>query len=159
MIKVKDIMEEKAYTCHENDNVREVMKYMYRKGVSGVPLVDDDSRVVGFISDGDIMKHVSKHKPVIFDYYDTSVTVIDNTSFEDKVQDLMEMKAMEIATSKVVSIDSEDSVDDAARMLSRRRIKKVPVLNNGVLVGVVSRSMIIRHIMQNMITTYDELAD
>ena len=159
MIKVKDIMEENVYTCHENVNVKEVMEYLYEKGIGGVPLVDGDLKVVGFISDGDIMKYVSKHKPIIFDYCEISVTVIDNTSFEDKVQDLMEMKAAEIATKDVVCMDSEDSVDEAAQALSVQKIKKVPVVSNGTLVGVVSRSMIIRHIMQNMITVYDEIAD
>lgn len=70
MIKVKDIMEENVYTCHENVNVKEVMEYLYEKGIGGVPLVDGDLKVVGFISDGDIMKYVSKHKPIIFDYCD-----------------------------------------------------------------------------------------
>ena len=63
------------------------------------------------------------------------------------MQDLFKINVMELATTKVIDVDIDDEVDEVARTLGKKKIKKVPVVENGKIVGIVSRSMIIRYIV------------
>ena len=54
---------------------------------------------------------------------------------------------MELATTKVISVDADFEIDEVAKVLGKKKIKKVPVLENGILVGIVSRTNIIRYIV------------
>ena len=64
-----------------------------------------------------------------------------------KMQDLFKINVMELATTKIVDVDIDDDVDEVARILGKKKIKKVPVVEEGKIVGIVSRSMIIRYIV------------
>ena len=147
--KIKDIMQTDVYSVPYKATVREVLQLMVDKEVSGVPIVDDENFVIGFISDGDIMKFIAKQDPRIIDMTSFITVWYDTETFDKKLDDLMSLNVMELATTKVISVDEEFEVDEVAKILGKKKIKKVPVLRDGRLVGVVSRSHIIRYIVSN----------
>ena len=67
--------------------------------------------------------------------------------FEKKLHDLMDLNVMELATTKLVSVETDYDVDEVAKVLGEKKIKKVPVLEDGKLAGVISRSDILRYIL------------
>ena len=71
----------------------------------------------------------------------------DTESFDKKLDDLMDLNVMELATTKVISVDADFEIDEVAKVLGKKKIKKVPVLENGILVGIISRTDIIRYIV------------
>ena len=71
----------------------------------------------------------------------------DTESFEKKLHDLMDLNVMELATTKLVSVETDYDVDEVAKVLGEKKIKKVPVLEDGKLAGVISRSDILRYIL------------
>lgn len=144
---VKNIMETDVYVADENNMVAEVLRLLVEKRTSGVPIVNQDHQVVGFISDGDIMKFIAKQDPRIIDMTSFVTVWYDVESFDKKLEDLLKINVMELATTKVISVSPDDGIDDVARILGKRKIKKVPVEQDGVLVGVISRSGIIRYIV------------
>lgn len=145
--RIGNIMEKDVYTVNENDTIAEVLKALVHKRTSGLPVVDDDQHVVGFISDGDIMKFIAKQDPRIIDMTSFITVWYDVESFDQKLEDLLKINVMELATTKVVSVNVDESIDEVARILGKKKIKKVPVEDDGKLVGVISRSMIIRYIV------------
>lgn len=146
--KISNIMEKDVYAANENDTIGDVLHILVDKKTSGVPIVNDDKEVVGFISDGDIMKFIAKQDPRIIDMTSFITAWYDVESFEQKLEDLLKINVMELATTRVISVASDDEVDDVARVLGRKKIKKVPVLDEkNHLVGVISRSTIIRYIV------------
>ena len=147
--KIKDIMQTDVYSVPYKATVKEVLQLMVEKEVSGVPITDDENFVIGFISDGDIMKFIAKQDPRIIDMTSFITVWYDTETFDKKLDDLMNLNVMELATSKVVSVDEDFEVDEVAKILGKKKIKKVPVLRDGRLVGVVSRSLIIRYIVSN----------
>lgn len=155
-MKVREIMDQDAYICKSTATVVEVLKYLAEKKVSGVPIVDDNMKVVGFISDGDIMGYISRKKPILLDFYDHTSVIYDEVSFEQKLESLMGMNVMELASPRAITIDANQYIDEAAELLAKKRIKKLPVVENGKLVGVISRSTIVRHIMQDMLESYQK---
>ena len=112
-----------------------------------MPIINDEIRVVGFISDGDIMKFIAKQDPRIIDMTSFITVWYDTESFDKKLDDLMDLNVMELATTKVISVDADFEIDEVAKVLGKKKIKKVPVLENGILVGIVSRTNIIRYIV------------
>lgn len=147
--KIKDIMQTDVYSVPYKATVKEVLQLMVEKEISGVPIVDDENFVIGFISDGDIMKFIAKQDPRIIDMTSFITVWYDTETFEKKLDDLMNLNVMELATSKVVSVDEDFEIDEVAKILGKKKIKKVPVLRDGHLVGVVNRSHIIRYIVSD----------
>ena len=150
-MKISEIMMKEVYSVHLTATIGEVLKLMVDHKVSGVPIVDDNNAVVGFISDGDIMKFIAKQDPRIIDMTSFITVWYDTETFEKKLQDLRNLNVMELAQTKVISVEEDFEVDEVAKILGKKKIKKVPVLKNGLLVGVASRSDIIRYIAGQII--------
>lgn len=145
---ISKIMETDVYTANENDTIADVLKILVDKRTNGLPIINDNREIVGFISDGDIMKFIAKQDPRIIDMTSFITVWYDIESFDQKLEDLLKINVMELATTKAITVDINEAVDDVARVLGKKKIKKVPVEENGKLVGVISRSNIIRYIVQ-----------
>ena len=59
----------------------------------------------------------------------------------------MELNVMELATTRLVSVETDYDIDEVAKVLGEKKIKKVPVLEDGKLAGIISRSDILRYIL------------
>lgn len=145
---VRNIMETDVYYAHEEDDIATILRTLVDKKISGVPIVNKNMEVVGFISDGDIMKFIAKQDPRIIDMTSFITVWYDSESFDQKLDDLLKINVMELATTKIIAAEPDETVDEAARTLGKKRIKKLPVIDNdGKLVGMVSRHNIIRYII------------
>lgn len=145
---IKDIMEHDVFTCTYDQTLGDVVAILAEKGVSGITVIDEDRHVVGFISDGDIMKAVAEQKTrSIFSGGYSTMLVYDGESFEDKVRDLKGRNVMELATKKVMCATPDQSIGSVADLLSKKKFKKVPIIDeDGVLVGIVRRATITKYI-------------
>ncbi|MEF2560591.1 MAG: MDR family MFS transporter [Eggerthellaceae bacterium] len=144
-------MNTEPYFVRDTDSIREVAQILAANKTSGVPVVDESKKVVGFISDGDIMKYIGTSDGSVLDATRMLYRIPDTENFMQRVTDLIDLNVMRIATKGTISVPSGSSLDDACRLLAEKRIKKVPVTNaEGVLVGSLSRSDIIRSTMANL---------
>ncbi|MEW8988133.1 MAG: CBS domain-containing protein, partial [Bacillus sp. (in: firmicutes)] len=84
-------------------------------------------------------------------FYYSFVIKDDLEDFQESEQWLLGLNVMEIAKRKSVTVDWNENIEDIAALLGNRQIKKVPVVRNGVLVGIISRGDIIRHAFKSMI--------
>ncbi len=153
---ISSIMETKVYYAHEEDSIENVLKILVDNKISGVPIVNKDMEVVGFISDGDIMKFIAKQDPRIIDMTSFVTVWYDSESLDQKMDDLLNINVMELATTKIIYATPDQSVDEVARTLGKKRIKKLPVIQDGKLVGVISRHNIIRFIISYQLERGEE---
>lgn len=153
---ISDIMDKDVYTCHYSQTLEEAVKILVDKKVGGLTVIDDNRHVIGFISDGDIMKAVAKQKTrSIAGWNYSSMVLYNNESFEEKVEDLKKRNVMELATKRVFCVTLVQPIGEVAEILSSKKIKKIPIVTaDGVLVGVVRRSTIMRYIF-NMLFNSD----
>lgn len=145
---VGHIMERNAYRCLDTATLEEVTAQLIELGVSSLPVVDGRERVVGFISDGDIMRAIAEHKTrSIFSGGAPTLLYYDDESVEEKVRSLKTRNVMELATRKVLCVTETQSIGRVADILSKKKFKKLPVIDDdGRLVGIIRRSSIMKYV-------------
>lgn len=147
-----EIMNSQVYKVKEDDTVRSVVERFIKYGISGLPVVNDRNEIVGYISDGDIMRFIGKHEDYVFDsLYVFFVFKVDNEMFEERAQRLLKLNVMSIAKKNVIRVQWNEEVENIAALLGKKQIKKVPVVRNGVLVGIISRGNVIRHAFKSLL--------
>ncbi|MCL6516849.1 CBS domain-containing protein [Alicyclobacillus sp.] len=157
-MKARDIMIHSVIKAHVEDDVKSVLRKFVEHGIGGMPIVDNGNRVVGYISDGDIMRafsrHYSRFRTIDTGYYVVSFfTGIDadndeeDADFRAHFQEFCRQKAIDAGVRRAVCVQEEDTLEAVAKILSERKIKKVPVVRSGVLVGIISRGDVIRQVV------------
>ncbi|MGD9031140.1 MAG: CBS domain-containing protein [Desulfobacteraceae bacterium] len=120
MVKAKDIMSATVTTVHEYANVMEVIKLLVEHNVTGLPVVDDSGRLLGMVTEKDILMLL---------LYDPNVK-------GKTVTDLM--------TTEIIHFDEDENLMTIFESLVQRNFRRVPILSEGRLVGIVSRRDIIK---------------
>ena len=142
------VMKKNAYIVAADAPVYRAVDLMIEHHTSGLPVVDGAGRVVGFVSDGDIMKSLADQGSSVDLTYSLSVYANDS-DFDERMESLMHENVMDIATHRVISVDESTSIERVCAILGERRIKKVPVLQGGMLVGTISRTDVNRYLMSS----------
>ena len=148
-ILVKAAMNRDASWISQTASVREALLEIAKADTSGLPVVDARQRVVGFISDGDIMNYLGKDDRSV----DTALFMyrfVDDEKLQSRLASLLDKNVMELATKRVVTVESSMDLGEACRVLAERRIKKVPVVDGGRLVGALSRRNIVRNVVEGL---------
>lgn len=155
---LESIMKSDVFTIPSTSSVLDVMRILVDKQISAAPVVDGDGRAIGFVSDGDIMRYLSKRSHL---YTDPIVMIMqatpDNDTFDEKLAALMRMNVMDVATKGVIGVSLYAKLPEICRVLGDNHLKKVPVLDEGKIVGVVNRSDITLYAMKSYIHAQDNL--
>ena len=141
------MMKKDVYSVPESASVLDAVRCMVEHKSSGIPVISADGRAAGFISDGDVIRHmadVNADTPVASMY-----PLWKNKELLDaKLAGLSQIPIMQLATEKVVSVKLTAGVAEVFTLLSDKRIKKVPVEDDtGKVVGVLSRSDVLRALL------------
>uniref|UniRef100_UPI00404762E2 CBS domain-containing protein n=2 Tax=Yoonia sp. TaxID=2212373 RepID=UPI00404762E2 len=139
---VKDIMTQSVITVSKSTPVEEIAKLLLARHVSGVPVVDDTGRVLGLVSEGDLMRRVvDPAKPRRSWWLELFSNPTGDAADYIKTHGRI---AADIMTKDVITVTEDTAVGEVARILEVEHIKRVPVLKGGKLVGIVSRSNLLQ---------------
>lgn len=138
---VSAIMKTEVYTLTETALVAEALELFAAKGISGAPVVDGAGRVTGFISDGDVMAAVADQVPAFKSAW-SFIVERENADFDRTLRETMAAPVSSIATKSVICVNVNDDMGKVARVLSEHHLKKAPVLDGDVMVGIINRSNI-----------------
>lgn len=151
-MKAHEIMISDVYKVNEQDKIRSIIELFVDKNISGVPIVNDKNEIVGYVSDGDIMRYIGKHKDIIYESFAFMAFVKgDDEVFEERVRMVLDLNVMSIAKKKVHKIKWDTEVEDVAALLGEKQFKKLPVEKDGVLVGIISRGDVIRSTFKGLL--------
>ncbi|MBB3108810.1 CBS domain-containing protein [Paenibacillus phyllosphaerae] len=149
-MKAHDIMNRHVYKVKENDTVRSVIERFMDHRISGLPVINDRNEIVGYISDGDIMRYIGrKSDRVIGNFYYIAV-MRDQEEMDVRVKQILNLNVLAIAKRKVITAQWDEDIDQIAAILGKRQIKKLPIERDGVLVGIISRGDVIRHVFRSV---------
>jgi len=148
----QDFMIDQVYKVKGSDSVRTVIEKFIKYRISGLPVVNDANEIIGYVSDGDIMRYIGKHNDIVIDtIWNAFVIAGDDEDFSQRVQRLLKLNVLEIAKRKVVKVQWNEEVENVAAILGRKQIKKLPVERDGVLVGIISRGDVLRHAFKSIL--------
>ena len=140
-----EIMKKDVYTVNENDSLIEALKLISEKKVSGMPVTDDSGRLTGFISDGDIIRFLSDSYPSFVNIY--SFITID---FDSRLKEIVHTKVKNIARKTVITVNADDDISEVCSILSKKHIKKAPVIKDGAMVGIINVSNITKYVLKDL---------
>ena len=149
---LESIMQKDAYTLPDTATVAEAMQFLVDRRISAAPLVNAEGKAVGFVSDGDIMRYLSRRGQMIMDPVVMIVQTVDayadNSDFAQKLHKLMSMRAADIGAKGLIAVDVHADLPEVCRILGENHLKKAPVLDDGKLVGIINRSDVTRWSME-----------
>lgn len=146
-IGIASVLKRHSYCIAAQATVLDALQCMTGNKTSGLPVVTADNQVCGFIADGDIIRYMAS-KDLENAGFASMYPLWHNTKDLDaRLAELAQIKVLELATKKVVFVDIADDMEVLFQVFSDKRIKKVPVLEAGKLVGTVSRSDLLRQLM------------
>ena len=141
MLTIRDVMTTTVITANPTDSLKDVAQVLVDRRVSGLPVVDADGAVLGVVSEADFL--IKEQGPSIEPHGLRSLLVAprDRRAHAAKaaartVGDLM--------TAPAITIGPRRPISDAARTMSSRRVNRLPVVDDGRLVGIVTRTDLVR---------------
>lgn len=141
---VADVMQKDVYTVSDTATVRDAVRVMLDRNISGVPIVNETGAVVGFVSDSDVLRRFAQDNLPVSDI-STLITGMARGEFPELSHaQLLERNVMGIATDKVTTVDIDASIAEVCQMFGYQRYKKLPVVDGGRLVGVINRGHLTR---------------
>lgn len=134
-MKIKDIMLRNTTSVLPDCYLEEVIDIMAVQRINGIPVVDDEQRVVGFISHHDIIKSLL---PNYLGIINSNSFITEFIQLSKKLKEYANHKVEEFMKRNIITINEEDNEVMAADLLIRHKIHHLPVVRNGYLVGVVT---------------------
>ena len=146
--KVVDLMTRDVITVRTDAPVVEIARAMLSRNISGVPVVDPDGRVVGIVTEADLVeRNANVHFPTFLQILDARIFLSNTRHFEDELRKALGTTAAEVMTEQVESVQAGDDLSVVATLMVDKGVNPVPVYEGHRLVGIISRSDIIRHIL------------
>jgi CBS domain-containing protein len=139
---VADIMETDVPTVTPEDTVESVLRVLHQNELPGVPVVNSGGRCVGIITEADLVmtgENADLHLPHYFELFGGLVFLESMDHFEEKLRKATAALARDLMTEDPITIEPSASVHEAARTISRSKHNRLPVVEHGRLVGVVTR--------------------
>ncbi len=137
-MRADDIMSMDVVTVSPDTHVQVVAQKLLDRGVSAVPVVDDQGHILGIISEGDLMRRREtggERRPSWW----LSLISTTKTNAEAYVK-AHGLHAKDVMTRNVITVSESTPVNEIAEILEKHRIKRVPVVHQGKIVGIVSRA-------------------
>jgi len=143
-IRVRSLMTRDVVAISPETSVGEIARLMWEHAISGVPVIDEQRRVIGIVTEFDLIaREASFNAPLYVPFLDAFFKV-PGTGDETQLRKILTTKAAEIMSSPAITIGPEEKIEALATLMYRRRVNPVPVVDEeGRLLGIVSRSDII----------------
>jgi CBS domain-containing protein len=145
-MRAADVMTTEVITVAPETSVRDLAALLGARGISGVPVVDAAGQLVGIVSEGDLLHRTETgtDRPT----QRRRAWWLDSLAVaRDLAQDYVKSHGRtvgDVMTRTVTTVTEDTRLDEIAHVLETRRIKRVPVLRDGAVVGIISRSNLVR---------------
>ena len=149
-MKAQDIMTRDVTTVSPDTSVRDIAALMMEKHISGVPVLTNNGKIIGMVSQSDLLHRAElgterKHKWWFRTFADSNALAREYAKAHG-------LKAHDIMSRYVVSVRDDAELRDVADILDSHRIKRVPVVQEGRLVGIITRGDLVRALSQVQIS-------
>ncbi len=136
----RDIMNKYVLSCDQDTTMHELIRLFVKHRVSAIPVVGEDNRLEGIVSEGDILyKQASPQVPSYVNVLGASLYYSGVHKYRETFQKLLATRAGDMMTAAVKYVDDDTPADVVTELMIEEHLKNVPVVKDGRLVGMISR--------------------
>jgi len=150
---VKDIMTRKVITVGPETTLREVARTLFENHISGVPVVDESNRLLGVLSETDIVAAVKTYERKLNMVFPTPsiLSISFRPDYKERemaqaASEFQSLKAKDIMTREVYVLGPEDTLQRAVLIMNSFGVNRIPIVEDMKLVGIVARADVIRYL-------------
>jgi len=150
MLDASSIMTREVVTARPTDTVAHVARLLSKNAISAVPICDAECTLLGMVSEGDLMRPFVDSNVKRRAWWLTLLA--DGTDLAPEFLDYVRLDRHEVGdvmTRPVIDAPATASITELAELMTRHRIKRLPIVRDGKLIGIVSRADVIRTIAQS----------
>ncbi len=141
----KDIMTVDVITARPDDTVEDVIKLIVENKISGVPVIDEERKVIGIVTEGDLIIRSQKlHIPSYIQILGGIIYLDDPDDFREELKKAIAVKVGDVMTGNPITVEEDTPVEEIATIMSDSGVNRLPVVRDDKLVGIVSRADIVR---------------
>lgn len=141
-MRVRDVMTGNVVSVRPDDTILKAAHLMLQNRISGLPVIDQRGFLVGIVTEGDFLRRgeigTQRQRPKWLEF------LVGPGRLADEYAHASGRKIKEIMTAEPVTVNESDSLERAVRLMELRRVKRLPVLRDGELVGIVSRANLVQ---------------
>jgi len=155
-MKIESVMTKDVVTLLQEDTIRSASLKMAEKGISGAPVINGDGKLIGMLSEADVLRSLKTTKKTLQMVFPSLSSI--GVSFREQLtekealeayQDVENMTVKELMTLDVVTVSSDNELRDAISQMVAKGINRLPVVDKmGKVVGIITRGDILRGIAQ-----------
>ncbi|MDM8561574.1 CBS domain-containing protein [Candidatus Parabeggiatoa sp. HSG14] len=131
---VKEIMTRAVKSITPETRLQEVASLMCLNRFSGLPVVEDDDKLIGVVAERDVLSYLF---PTLKDIME-GTGGLDFESMEADYKKILPLKTTDLMTRKVIAVRSDMAILKAASIMARNNFRRIPVADDGKLVGIIS---------------------
>ena len=155
-LKVRDLMTTQVVTLRPSDTIKRATIRFAVDDISGAPVVDNRNHLVGILSEDDILHLILRQQEKMGSTGDKMLSYTLDSTVEDEslrlaADAVSNTKVEEIMTRSVLTTSPDAAIMDVLKAMLERKINRVPVLEKGVLVGIITRGDIVFHIYKRKV--------
>lgn len=145
----RDIMNKNVITVKENATIEELAGILTENNISGVPVVNSEGKLVGMVTERDLLhKETNPRLPGYLNILGALIYIGGIKKYEEDLTKLAATTASELMTKYVITASGDTQVEQVATLMVINDIKRVPVIENDTIVGIISRGDIVKTMAQ-----------
>jgi CBS domain-containing protein len=146
----KNIMTLDVVTILPDASIGELSKILLKNKVSGVPVVDEEGKLVGIVTEADIIKeNIKVQFPFYFDPLMVSAYVVDFEKYNEDIKDYLNTKVEAVMNHRVKTADPSTPVTEVADMMVSNKINRIPIVDDDKkILGIITRADIIKSMIE-----------
>jgi CBS domain-containing protein len=141
-MKVAEVMTSNVLTIGPDASIAEMVKLMLDNRISGLPVVDDGGNLVGIVTEGDCLRRTEtgteRKRPRWLEF------LTGPRRLADEYIQTRSRKVADVMTQTPITVAEDTALEKAVHLMESRRIKRLPVMRNGKVVGIVSRANLLQ---------------
>lgn len=153
-MRVSEVMTKPALSVRPEDLLADVIPLMVRNKISGLPVLDANGTVVGILSEGDLLRRVELGTGGKKESFWSKLFMLVDDA--DRYRHVNGRRVRDVMTEKAVTIVATDTLADAARLMHTFHVKRLPVLEEGQLIGMLTRADFVKALGRFLAPAYED---
>jgi CBS domain-containing protein len=146
-------MTKNVITATPGDLVIDAIKKLSENNISGMPVIDKDNKVVGMISETDILKSLKLESRTLSWVFPSSHALgmtfeesVNHRKMKDALKEIKNTNIEDIMKKEVITVDEKKTIAEVSSIMANNEVNRVPVIKDGKIIGIVTRGDIIQGI-------------